>query len=150
MSTEGLKLSASRAALGLLRSDDLARVAVQALEEGCDSPSLRVLTAMNAGEAEEARRMFDRVLSELNIAMPNKRDAVMNLARETAKGILAGTTSAYLGAKQIWELTLRASDEHLPELDSLVYAASEWEDRPEDRGAFEEGIVTAARDLVSS
>jgi len=94
--------------------------------------------------------MFDRVLSELNVAVPSRREAVMRLARKIAKGILVGTTGAYLGAKQIWDLTLRASDEDLPELDSFVYAASEWEDRPEDRVAFEEGIVAAARDLVNS
>lgn len=149
MNTEGLELAASRAVLGLLRSDDLARVGVQALEDGCDSPSLRILAGVNASETEEARRIFGRALSELNVVVPSKRDAVMHLARETAKEILAGKTGVYLGAKLIWDLTLRASDEELPELDSFVYAASEWEDRPEDRVAFEEGIVAAARELVN-
>jgi dihydrodipicolinate reductase len=89
------------------------------------------------------------VLSELNVAVPSKRNAVMLLARETAKGIVSGTTGVYLGAKQIWDLTLRASNEALPELDSFVYAASEWEDRAEDRATFEEGIIAAARELVN-
>jgi hypothetical protein len=150
MNTERLELAVSKVVLGLLRSDDLAGVAVQALEDGCDSPSLRILAGLNASEADETRRMFDQVLSELDVAVPSKRDAVIRLARETAKEILVGTTGTYPGAKQIWVLTLRASDEDLPELDSFVYAASEWEDRPEDRAAFEEGIVAAARDLVSS
>ena len=94
--------------------------------------------------------MFDQALSELGLEVPSKRDAVMHLAREIAKGILAGTTEAYFGAKRIWDLTLRASSEELPELDSFVYAASEWEDRPEDRVTFEEGIIAAARDFVNS
>jgi hypothetical protein len=149
MKTEGLELAASRAVLGLLRSDDLARVGTQALEDGCDSPSLRILAGVNASEAEEARGLFERVLSELNVAVPSKRNAVMLLARETAKGIVSGTTGVYLGAKQIWDLTLRASNEALPELDSFVYAASEWEDRAEDRATFEEGIIAAARELVN-
>ena len=83
-------------------------------------------------------------------SVPSKRDAVMYLAREIAKEILAGTMTAYLGAKQIWDLTLHALDADLPELDTFVYAASEWEDRPEDRVAFEEGIVASARELVNS
>jgi len=149
MKTEVLELAVSGVVLGLLRSDDLARVGVQALEHGCDSPSLRLLAGWNVSDSEEARGMFDRALSELGVVVPSRRDAVMRLARETAKRILAGTTEAYPGAKQIWDLTLRASDEDLPELDSFVYAASEWEDRPEDRVAFEEGIVAAARDLVN-
>jgi hypothetical protein len=149
MNTEELEVAASKVVLGLLQSEDLVRVGVQALERGCDSPSLRVLAGLNASEVEEARGMFDRVLSELNIAVPSKRDAVMHLARETAKRILAGTSGAYLGAKAIWDYTLRASDEDFAELDTFVYGASEWEDRPEDRVAFEEGIVAAARELVN-
>lgn len=150
MSTQKLELAAARAVLGLLASDDLAQVGVHALEEGCDSPSLRMLSGLCTGETDEARRLFDRVLSELGLVMPSKRDAVMRLARETAQEILAGATGAYVGARQIWDLTLRASDERLPELDTFVYGASEWEDRPEDRVAFEEGIVAAARGLVSN
>ncbi|MEM7051982.1 MAG: hypothetical protein AAF604_20105 [Acidobacteriota bacterium] len=149
MNTNGLKVAASRAVLGLLQSDELIRVGVQALVSGCDSPSLRILAGLNATEIEEARGMFKRALSELRVAVPGKRDAVMHLARETAKGILSGTTGVYLGAKQIWDLTHRASDEEFPELDSFVYAASEWEDRPEARHDFEEGIVAAAREFVN-
>ena len=150
MKTEDLKLAASKCALGLLRPDDLVQVGVQALKHGFDSPSLRILAGLNASEVEEARRMFDRALSELDLEVPSKRDAVVNLAREIAKEILAGTTEAYYGAKRIWDLTLHASSEELPELDSFVYAASEWDDRPEDRVTFEEGVIAAARDLVNS
>ena len=150
MKTKGLELAASRAVLGVLRSDDLAQVGVQALKCGCNSPSLRILAGLSASETEEARGLFNRALSELNVAVPSKWDAVMHLAREIAKGILAGTINVYLGAKQIWDLTLRVSDEDFPELNTFIYAASEWEDRPEDRVAFEEGIVAAAIDLETN
>lgn len=149
MNTERLEVAASKVALGLLLSENLADVALLALEDGCDSPSLRILAGLTAAEADEARAMFDRALVELHGAVPSKRDAVRCLARETAKEILSGTMAPYEGAKQIWELSLRIPDENLPELDSFVYAASEWEDRPEDRHVFEEGIAAAARELVS-
>ena len=104
---------------------------------------------MTAADADEAKAMFDRVLAELDIPRPSKRDAVMHLARETAERIVNGATAPYEGAKQIWELFLRLPDEDLSELHSFVYAASEWEDRPEDRHAFEDGVVAAARELVT-
>ena len=93
--------------------------------------------------------MFDRVLDELNIRRPSKRDAVIHLSRETAEKIVSGSKPPYEGAKQIWALTLLLPGEDLSELDSFVYGASEWEERPEDRRAFEDGIMAAARELVS-
>lgn len=149
MNSKALDLAASKAVLGLLPSDDLSQVAVEALEHGCDSPSLRILSGLHAGEPEEARTLFKQALSELNVSVPNKRDAVRRLAQEIATEILGGMVTAYVGAKQIWDLTLRVPDVEFPELDAFVYAASEWEDRPEDRPSFEDGIVAAARELVS-
>jgi len=150
MKTKVLELATAKMVLGLLRSDELPGVAVQALEVGCNSPSLRILAGLTADQCGDARRLFDRALSELNVALLSKRDAVKRLARGIAKKILLGTTGAYDGANQIWELTLCVPDEELPELDPFVYAASEWEDRPEDRRVFGEGIIAAARDLVST
>jgi hypothetical protein len=149
MNTERLEVAASKVALGLLLSEEFSDVAVLALEDGCDSPSLRILAGLTAAEADEARALFDRALAELNVCVPSKRDAVMRLARETAKELLSGAMAPHAGAKQIWELSLRIPDENLPELYSFVYAASEWEDRPEDRQVFEAGIAAAARELVS-
>ena len=97
-----------------------------------------------AAEAGEARALFDRALAEIRSEVPSKRDAVMRLARDIANGILSGMVAPGEGAKQIWDLSLRVPDEHLPELDSFVYAASEWEDCP----VFEDGVIAAARELV--
>lgn len=101
MSTQKLELAASKAAVGLLLSEDFSEVAVGALEDGCDSPALRTLAGLTAAEADEARALFDRTLVELNVPKPGKRDAVMHLARETAKRIVTGATAPYEGAKQI-------------------------------------------------
>ncbi len=101
-------------------------------------------------EADEARALFDRALAELDVPIPTNGEAVMRLARGTAERIINGIATPYEGVKQIWELSLRLQEEHLSDLDSFVYAASEWEDRPEDRRVFEDGIVAAARELVRS
>lgn len=148
MTSDRLVLASARVALGLLYREDLADVAASALADGCDSPSLRMLAGLTPSEADGARPLFERALCELGISVPDKRKAIMRLAREMARDIVSGTTRAYDGAMAIWDLALRAPTENLPELDAFVYAASEWEDRPEHRAVFEEGIKAAARELL--
>lgn len=150
MRVESLELAAAKMALGLISPEDLPSVAVDALEDGCDSSSLRILAGLTKAEIGEARQLFDRLLAELHVPRVSRREAVERLARESAKEILSGEISPYQGAKRIWQLSLCLHEEHLPDLDSFVYGASEWEDRPEDRHAFEAGIVDAARELVGA
>jgi hypothetical protein len=123
-------------------------MAATALADGCDSPSLRVLAGLADADLEEVSSLFERALVELELPLPTAPEAAMGLARDIATKVLDGATTPYGGAKQIWELSLRIPDEHLPQLDTFIYAASEWEDRPEDRNIFAEGIVVAARELV--
>jgi hypothetical protein len=146
----GLQLVAAKAVLDLATPQDLADAATAALEDDLDSPSLRLLAGLTSDDLDEARALLDRALVELSLRKPNQRDAVLDLAHEFAAEVVEETLAPYQGAKRIWELTLRVPEEHLPELDSFVYAASEWEDRPEDRARFDEGIVTAARALLDA
>lgn len=148
MKTDKLSLAASKVVLGLLPRESLAEIAVASLEAGCDSPSLRLLAGLTAAESAQAWAMFDRALSELCVNLPSKCEAVRSLAHETAQRIQSGAISAYEGARQIWDLALSAPDEHFPELDPFVYAASEWEDRPEERQFFEKEIESAASELL--
>jgi hypothetical protein len=62
--------------------------------------------------------------------------------------VVDGAVAPYDGAVQISELTLRVPNEKFPELDTFVYGASEWMDRPLDRWRFEEGITLAAQELL--
>jgi len=150
MSNEELIVAASRMILGMLPAEELVDVAMQAMEDGYDSPSLRILAGLTVGDFQEATTMFDRVLSELNVTIPNKRDAVSLLVQMVAHEIVAGSVAPYEGAKKIWDLSLSYPEEKLSEFDPFVYAASEWEDRPEDRHFFEDGIVVAAKELVEN
>jgi hypothetical protein len=143
-----LELVAAKAALEFVPPEDLRDAAVAALEDGLDSPALRALAGLSSAEIDEARLLFERALAELKVPMPSPRDAVTRVAREIAAKVVDGTVAPYQGAKRIWELTLRAPEEELSELDSFVYAASEWEDRPEDRSLFDDGIVRAAQELL--
>jgi hypothetical protein len=94
--------------------------------------------------------LFDRALAELGVPIPTRRDAVKQLARATAADVVDERVSPYEGAKYIWKLTLLLADGHMPELDPFIYAASEWEDRPADRSAFDSAIVQEAKELIDA
>jgi hypothetical protein len=76
-----------------------------------------------------------------------ERRVTMSLAHDVCQEMLDGRTTPYAGAKRIWEITLAAHPIHLPELDTFIYAASEWDERPGDAGIFAEGVMAAAKDL---
>jgi hypothetical protein len=134
--------------LGLAPPEEHVNAAVRTLEKGHDSPSLRLLAVLTPTETAKAEELFDSALAELSLLRPSKRDAVMSLALATAEAVSSGVITPSDGAKQVWELTLRDPKDRFPELDTFVYAASEWDDRPEDRKPFAEGIVAAAEELL--
>ena len=49
------------------------------------------------------------------------------------------------GAKEIWRATLKARIDGFHELDAFIYAASEMEDRPQERNLFEKAIMEEAK-----
>jgi hypothetical protein len=143
-----LEVAASKLLLGLISSGDVSGFAADALADGCDSPSLRLLAGSTGIQDDEVRFLLAQALTETDSPALKSHAAVVRLAREISMQLLRGNLSAYDGAKQIWELTLRVPEEHFPELDSFVYAASEWAERPKDRKLFNEGIVAAAKELL--
>jgi hypothetical protein len=144
-----LERLAARAALGLAADDEYAAAAVAALETGLDAPSLALLAA-GAGDAAEAQGLLDGALHELGWPGPGPRDAALLLARAEAGAILAGERTPRDGAERIWDLTVRAEPERIPELDAFVYAASEWRERPEEGARWADGVRAAARDLLAA
>src|SRR4051794_1458948 len=78
----------------------------------------------------------------------DERGAVMGVARDICQAILEGSVTPYDGARRIGDLTLQI-DEHLAALDTFVYAASEWDERPQDGNIFADGVVAAAKDIVT-
>lgn len=131
--------------LGLIPSETLPQLATDALVQGYDSESLVELAGQSGEDVEKARRLFARSLEELSPSTMRTEDALRQYARMVALLILASTISPLDGARQIWSAmrSARMSDFH--DLDAFVYAASELEDRPEDRELFENAILTEAR-----
>jgi len=139
---------AAKAALGQFESRELPVAAAAALERGFDSPALRVLAGLTGDDLVEVPEYLDRALAELDVEIPERRDAVLHLARAVATEIVDGTLAPSDGAARIWDIALLAPEVRVAELDTFVYAASEWDERPEDHPRFEAGIREGARDLV--
>jgi electron transfer flavoprotein alpha/beta subunit len=139
---------AAELVLGLVGPADLSNAAVAALEQGLDSPALIALASDNEDDPSEAQALFVQALDQLDLDLPTPREAIIYLAKRSAAEIVQGTVAPYVGAKRIWDLTLRAPGVQVGELDPFIYAASEWEERPEDRALFEQGIRSEARALL--
>lgn len=148
MNRDELEIVAARVALGMLKSEELQEAAVKALMAGLDSPSMRLLAGLQKGEAMEAVGLFNRALLELGISSLGREEAANLLAREVARQIITASIEPYVGAQRIWSVCLQAFEVPPVELHPFIYAASEWEDRPEEHASFTRGILEAARDLL--
>ena len=146
-------------ALGRLPSEQLPEVATDWLAKGLDSPSLRQLAGVGSPVMSEVGPLFEKVLAELEVAAPNKEEALMFLDRHYAQQIVEGTVSPYEGAQKIWWQVTNAFKKPSQLLLTFVGAASELEDLPErtlqdgyDRNKYaselESTIVSSARELL--
>lgn len=141
-----LKEAAARLSLALLLPEDLPGQVKRARLKGELISEPSVLEDVAPSDFEELRREFASLLKREGIPAPDRREAVMILARITARKILDRSLTALAGAEEIFRLALRA-EQRIPELDTFVYAASEWPERPADDSIFEPGVRTAAEDL---
>jgi len=91
---------------GELPPETVPALALRALSEGCDTPTLRRL----AGESEPLTRaeLDEHVLrcfAELGLATPTCGDAAAFLINQWTSLTAAGKVTPYLGAKRIWLLS---------------------------------------------
>lgn len=144
------ELGLSLWALGLLDSAGVPDLAVRALENGLDSPSLRRLAGLDRADFESTRSLFLAALAELGVTPPPPPVAVERVARDVAEGIVGGAIDALEGARFLSAVS-REMGPGFHDLDGFVYADSEAEDRPSDREMFadmirrEAGVLLARR-----
>jgi hypothetical protein len=83
-------------------SDQLPAIAVRGLEEGLDTPSLRILAGMKASDyPSEIQHYFQRSIEELNIVLPDKRQAALEYALSIVQETLEGSKDVISGMKEI-------------------------------------------------
>ena len=88
-------------ALGRLYSEQLPQIALQWLELGLDSPTLRILAGETNPIMSDVGPMFETVLEELEFAVPARDDVVTQFLKGVSCRIVAGTVLPYEGACEI-------------------------------------------------
>jgi len=146
-----LELVAAKWVLRRIPSEALPRIAADLLEAGLDTPSLRRLAGELHPTLGETGPLFEEVLDELGVAVPDMSRAGLVLAKDYAAQIMEGSLSACDGACQIWRIQLEVEG-LTPELGPFVYWASEWQeaDRPERRKECEAGIRAATVEFTGA
>lgn len=78
------------------------RVALQALEQGIDTPSLYILAGFSDDENEfMLDKYLKEALRELSIILPDKRQAALEVGLAIAEEILTGKRNAFEGVRDI-------------------------------------------------
>ncbi len=130
--------------LGFLHIEELPDIAASALASGFDTESILKLAICSKDEIEEIDRLFKQVLKESGGGNMSKADALRHYAKQVSASILTKEISPLKGATLIWDATLNVQIPNFHELDCFIYAASEIEDRPYDKGFFEKTIIEEA------
>lgn len=118
--------------LGLIPSSALPQIATDALVAGLDSPALRELAGELRPTRDASGRLFEQILDELSVGIPDRSRAGLTLARAYATQITNGSLPPYEGACQIWKIQLEIEG-LMHELGPFVYWASEWQDARSNR-----------------
>lgn len=94
------KLSAY--SLGIITDKDLPDLAMNGLEEGFDSESLRILAGHNSEDnAFVLKDYFTKTLKELKLTLKERKDAFIDIIAFYARNIVDRKVDAYLGFKKI-------------------------------------------------
>ncbi len=94
-------------AAGDRKTDQLPDIAMAALEEGLDTPSLRILAGMSKSDNPfEIEKYFKQMLEELHIQLPDDRQAAIDYAVLITDRILLGDEDVITGARGIFYTAL--------------------------------------------
>lgn len=135
-------------------SDELIRIALDALMADIDTPALRQLAGLTRHEEPDAHELFDQVIDELVLApsLPDHpTEARWELVRWWCQLIVDGHLQPEEAGQLIWAEGWSELG-HPPALQPLVGWVSEWDDWNEHftvpRETYQEYIVAEAKQLL--
>ena len=89
--------------IGDIHLGSMPAIALQALEQGLDTPSLRILAGLQENENEfTLRRHLEDALRELSIEIPDKRQATLQVAIRIANEIIAARRPVVEGVNEMF------------------------------------------------
>jgi hypothetical protein len=125
-------------------------IAESALIKGETSPAILQLAVCKPSDKEEIIKLFRKFLVENGAGAMSKQDALRHYAKQISDLILSDKLTAYDGAKLIWRASINVRLNGFHDVDPFIYAASEMEERPNDRDFFVKAIRDEARRWSSS
>lgn len=97
--------------IGNITTEQLPKLAVVVLEDGLQSPSLCILAGLSKDESPSLiEHYFKLTLEELNIVLPNKREAAIEYALTIVDEILAGEKEIISGSRELVYKAIGAYD----------------------------------------
>lgn len=84
-------------ALGYMPSESMPKLATRWLVEGLDTPSMRLLAGETNPIMSDVAPLFEAVLQELAIDLPNKREAALTLLEAYLRQMVSGALDPYEG-----------------------------------------------------
>lgn len=101
------QLHIAKMVIGYRTHTSLQTIALEALDEGLDSPSLRILAGLANNEYPSiVDHYFYETLKELEIELPNKKTAAIEVAVWIVDEINAGRKSVFEGTKELIDKTI--------------------------------------------
>lgn len=130
--------------LGLLVSDDSARVAVTCLSNELDNSWLRELAGLSSPTKPEASDPLSWGLDAAGWHVPDKPKAALDYASCVAANRFWRSLLVRGREGDLARASVAVGDDSFHELDTFVYAASEHEERSSDRSFFDKAILAEA------
>jgi len=131
--------------VGEIRTDQLPRIACDLLSTGLDNNELRMLAGLTAINIERAPELFEKIIDDTGYSVMPVVQATRIFLQFVAKKIVSGEIEPYQGARLIFAVVVRAGVGDFHDADPFIYAADEYEERPEDRKFFEAKIIAEAK-----
>lgn len=124
-------------------------MAIALLNEGLDSQPLRELAGLDRPTLRDACALFDRVLEQHGIPVPDKRSAQLLMLEYYLDRLARRDVDPCVGAYEVWAMAGDLFDgEQLKAWVGFVGLASEYEDHAAERAELGAEIVTLARDTL--
>jgi len=152
--SEAIDILLAEWVLRRLPSEAVPDLAVQALQDGCESSAVAILTGLTRPTRADVDDELAALLHELGRSRPTEPEALKRLVDECAMRIVAGTLDPAAGAERIRELWARHDhpDGHLEawiDVRPFLNAARESENGGPDVDARAADIVEESGALLS-
>jgi hypothetical protein len=129
-----------------LQSELLPDVAANLLEQGQDTPTIRLLAGLVRPTAREVEPLFATVINEMKLQPLCDHEAALIVAKHIAQETLVGNLSPLDCASRIAGLCTLVN--YAEPFSEFMHLEDLWQCMPESRSGIEADIIKAANELL--